>query len=355
MPDAQKHPSPLHIPAIDVIYALYVQRSSSILTIQRDGILLKLTFDRGRIVNLWSNFVPGLSLGEYLVEQGQITPEDRSNAFEISTEQHIQFGVVLLQQQKVSPHQLFEGIQILARRKLDRIMGWESAIYHLEHLKAIPANQVILSVPMPHLIFRGLKESRRAEQLSEEFGRRMHQPLVQSRSKAFTVEELGLSAEEQKIWALLHHPRTIPQILEGVKIPIESLFRVLFALLSMNLAAFELRKQTGTIEFFDIIAPYIIDELDAASAFISAEELVATAASESETGPHGPLDDFQILKATLARIVNDDTFFENWAIEPAQSPHTKPEVIPLKSEAEMIDELRQHDYEKTGEIIRPKK
>ncbi|RMD97080.1 MAG: hypothetical protein D6812_15885, partial [Deltaproteobacteria bacterium] len=230
------------IPPIDseipaIVLGLFRQGRSGVLRFTYGEKWQRLTFEHGKPVQVESNYVQELTLGRLLVDEGKITLTELMKSRELMHEKKMQQGAALIELGLLTPRELYQALQLQARRKILEIFEWPTFEHHFEAREIEQGAFLFLKINLPMLLIEGFRRIYEhpgvAERHAAFFETILDFPLAPNLLSPL-LASWRLSAEVAGILRQISGGATLARLIEGGE-PRSSLFPVLHALLFMDI------------------------------------------------------------------------------------------------------------------------
>jgi hypothetical protein len=342
------------ITPLDLFYTLYQQQASGILQIRTARQVLEFSFERGVIVNSSSNFIESLTLGSYLSRAGFISPSDIENAESVMIQTRQQMGRILLDANKISPHDLFEAIRTTTLQKIGYCLQWRLGVFTFEERPALSPEHKIIELDTLKVLFTIIKEIPDLTPIKENFRKVLYDNLTISHKKGLQISRLEFNTLETKLWQLCSkHPCSLPKLITMLTSDITQTVRSIYSLLALNIIEFEASPQSS--EVFQKIQEISMARIRQGGEIYAAPIMYPLRPPEVVLpDPNEPLPPVE--KPFVPAL--SDAFFSNWE-RPAEhrdfswiqqwDDHQVKLAFPLqrivvRNEAEFIDALKKYAF-----------
>ena len=207
--ELEDYPFPL------IVHELFAQSKTCKLRIVSGTTEKRIYFLNGLSVYFESS-IPEETLGAHLVDKGRLTAKQHANALAEMHRTGRRFGEVVLKQQLMGPHELFEELESHLIHKVVSTFEWKTGKFKIEYGDSWKDDIIIARMPTGRIILDGVAKF----WSSKEIFRRMQ---VDRRSETFPLEEprysqadLRLSIQEVKILRLIKKKATINDIVSQI-------------------------------------------------------------------------------------------------------------------------------------------
>ncbi|RME43211.1 MAG: hypothetical protein D6795_19765, partial [Deltaproteobacteria bacterium] len=140
-----------------IVLGLFREGRSGVLRFTYGEKWQRLTFDRGKPVQVESNYVQELTLGRLLVDEGKITLTELMKSRELMHEKKMQQGAALIELGLLTPRELYQALQLQARRKILEIFEWPTFEHRFEARQIEQGAFLFLKINLPMLLIDGFR------------------------------------------------------------------------------------------------------------------------------------------------------------------------------------------------------
>lgn len=211
---------------------------SGIMALSQGKRKVHIHFDRGEIVYVTSSYFPEMSLGDYLVKEGMITPEVNQESIEFTRNDKIKQGAYLVEKGHLSPHDLYAALNTQVSKKLFKLFAWGEGEFYFREGEIIGEEHRILNISFPNLLYRGIRFYLPMEKPPMEFRGRKEDILVKRLAGRYRIEDLQLGPADIRIYNLINGERTLRQIVTASNMNKRAAYKVLYALYLLELVGF---------------------------------------------------------------------------------------------------------------------
>lgn len=230
MGELEEYPLPL------IVHGLFTQSETCKLRIVSGTTEKRIYFLNGLSVYAESS-IPEETLGAHLVEKGRLTTKQHSAALVEMHRTGKRFGEVVLKQQLLGPHELFEELESHLIYKVVSTFEWKVGKFKIEYGDSWKDDIIIARMPTGRIILDGVLKF----WSSKEIFKRMQ---VTTDSETFPLEEsrysqtdLSLSIQEVKILRLVKKKATINNIVMEIG-DIDAVLATLYSFFLMKRVGF---------------------------------------------------------------------------------------------------------------------
>ena len=202
-----------HIEGVSMValfWALYSERASGVLSIERDGITKRVYLEDGEVVFAVSEDFDD-RLGEYFLRTDRVTIDDLDSVLP-ELDGSVRIGTLLVQRNLISREDLTEGVRTQIFEFLLDLFRWETGAWSFEEGSLPDREEIQLARPMWDLILQAFMRERSFLRL-----RRMVGPLgvLLQLSRPTNPADYG-EATQPLLEALTEGPRTLGDVLDSV-------------------------------------------------------------------------------------------------------------------------------------------
>lgn len=216
-----------------LLLALAVADRSAVLSLHRNQLQKEIVFDDGAPIDCRSNIATE-TFGRFLVGAGKLKEEDHRVALSMSVARGVPFEEVLFEQKLVAPAELYRLLQQSLGRKLLEPFSWKTGTYRISF--DVPEVESSLRVNVPQLILTGILKVEPQESADEAVANANYVALRDD--PLFALDELRLSAEQQKIVDAARRGASLAEMRATLGIAEDDLHRLIYALLLVGVIAF---------------------------------------------------------------------------------------------------------------------
>ena len=235
--ELEEYPFPL------IVHELFAQSITCKLRIVSGTTEKRIYFLNGLSVYAESS-IPAETLGAHLVDKGRLTAKQHATALVEMHRTGKRFGEVVLKQQLLGPHELFEELESHLIHKVVSTFEWKTGKFKIEHGDSWKDDIIIARMPAGRIILDGVLKFWSSKEIFE----RMQ---VDSKSETFLLEEsrysqadLSLSIREVKILRLVKKKATINDIVAQIG-DLDAVLGTLYALFLMERVGFMIGSSSG--------------------------------------------------------------------------------------------------------------
>jgi tetratricopeptide (TPR) repeat protein len=220
---------------------------TGVLAIARAKKKVHLHFLNGNIVYVTSSYVPGSTLGEFLVEEGKITKEQHEESLDQTRGTGLKQGLYLVEHRYLSPHELYETLHRQVMTKLYWLFEWTDGDFFFKDGGIVEESLRVIRVDLMRLVYTGVRDHMPLDRLPTEFRGRKESFLVRRPNVAFDIETLGLNPAESRVLAIINGQFTLRQVVTLAKMKKRAIYKILYGLFLTGVIGFpEVLRVQGT-------------------------------------------------------------------------------------------------------------
>jgi hypothetical protein len=219
----------------EILQYLRTSQATGILSLVSGGARKAIFVRNGRVVFGSSN-LPNDRLGEILIRDGKITPEEYEASVKAIARGKRQ-GKVLVEMGAITPKDLWEGVQFQVREVVLSVFPWEDGQFHFEESSLPEKERITVDLDIVELVLSGI---RRADATGPVQARYPEGLLVFER--ADDPPEGILEPYEQHVIGLVDGERSVLEICHDSEIGDNETMKVLYALHSTGILRAKGRK-----------------------------------------------------------------------------------------------------------------
>ncbi|RLB55148.1 MAG: hypothetical protein DRI34_10975 [Deltaproteobacteria bacterium] len=195
-----------------LFYRLAIAKEDGRLVLARTGVKKEIYFRQGMPEFVKSNQKQEM-LGEYLVERGVITAEQRDQAVSAMKGFSGRLGDTLIQLGILQPHEMFEHLQSQVREKLLEVFSWNSGTYRFFSGQYYQGEVMPLKVGSYALIAEGVRRYTSLEMLRARYRPHMDRTMERVHNPYLNLNQLRLTSREQRVVDSIEEQRTLRRLL----------------------------------------------------------------------------------------------------------------------------------------------
>lgn len=216
------------LPVPDVLQHLRQSKATGVLSLAAGGARKALYLREGRVVFATSN-LPNDRLGEILIREGKITPDEYEASIRAISKGKRQ-GKVLVEMGALTPKDLWEGVQFQVQEIVYSVFAWDEGTFHFENSDAPEKERITVDLDVQDLVLVGI---RRVDANGRIQARFPDGDTVLERVVAGSVDTL--ESYEEHVMKLADGERTVSEICAESEIGDSETLKVLYALVSVGL------------------------------------------------------------------------------------------------------------------------
>ena len=226
-----------------LFFSLWSGRATGKLTIGFKTTRKEVYFQQGNACHITST-LKGELIGQFMVSRKLLSPEQLETAIQRACSTHTKIGEALVSLRYTTHHHFFEAFNDLHRRRFRQFFQWNSGSYEFYDQVRPPKDAIVFDLDMPAAIWEAVRESYGFEELKDVFKPHYHKEVLVSESgrKKVAIESLRFNAQELSFLAEIRQGGVMADLLRRhaqKKRDALTLFRVLFALLQMDMVTFK--------------------------------------------------------------------------------------------------------------------
>ena len=213
------------VPALLCAYA--VHRQTVVVEIHRRQVWKKVLFENGVPIDCRSN-LSHETLGRFMVLEGKLSEEDFTQNLSRSAARGVPLGELLLEHGLITAVELFRLLQQNLAKKLLDLFTWREGEFRVLDEVAHPDSS--LKIKVPQLILTGVTKLAPQEEVDMAVGPLVGKKLCLHPSPAFPLEEIRLSASQNRLVEAIRPGRRMGELAEATGLPFDEITRLLYAL-----------------------------------------------------------------------------------------------------------------------------
>lgn len=213
-----------------ILRDLYVGRQNGVLRCTRGDERRNVRFKRGHIVNADTN-VQGKQLGEVLVEQGWIRPEDLARATETVKATGRRLGEVLIEMGALTSDKLEDALALHVQHVVAQVFSWTEGQYEFEAEPEVPGHgELTLKLSTGELILEAVRQVSDPDVVRYALGD-VDRVLALSSDPLLRFQKIALSPSDGFVLSRVDGTLSAREIVQMIPLPAEETHKVLFGLL----------------------------------------------------------------------------------------------------------------------------
>lgn len=221
----------LETPYPILLLALALREKSAVLTLQRPPLQKEIVFDDGSPIDCQSNIATE-TLGRFLVSTGKLSETDCQAAQHLATLRGAPLEEILTEQKLLPPTELYRMLQQSLGRKLLEPFSWKSGTFEISF--DVPPVESALRVKVPQLVLTGILKVETQETVDEAIAPLHEHYLALASEPLFDLEEIRLSAEQQKVLDAARDGMRLVDVAAESGIDPDDLHRIVYAFLLLG-------------------------------------------------------------------------------------------------------------------------
>jgi hypothetical protein len=214
-----------------LLLALALREKSAVLELRRKHMEKNVVFDGGSPVECRSNIATE-TLGRFLVAAGKLSEQDCLAALNQAASQGVPLGEILTARKLLAPTELYRTLQHNLGRKLLEPFSWKDGSWEISY--DVPPALSVLRVKVPQLLVTGIMKVETQESAEEAVAFAKLKYLGIAPDPLFDLEELRLTADQQKVVEAARRGTMLDEIRLATKIDAEEIDRIVYALLLLG-------------------------------------------------------------------------------------------------------------------------
>ncbi len=232
------------VPIAPLLLAQAAHKSTTVLEIRRRQVWKKIVFEAGVPVDCRSNLVHE-TLGRYMVLEGRLSEEDFTASLGRSASRGVPLGEILLEQELVTPVDLFRILQANLAKKLLDLFTWREGDFSVERDDELTQAESSLKVKVPQLILTGITKLAPQEEVDMAIGPLVGQRIFLHPAPPIPLDEIRLSQRQSLLTEALRPGRRMGELAEATGLPVDDITRLLYSLLVLGVVVTENRLPKG--------------------------------------------------------------------------------------------------------------
>lgn len=220
------------------LYQLFNERATGKLIVTRDEHEELLFLSAGMPVRIHSSRIGPNTLGNLLIEQGNITELERDRSLDMAKQTGKPLGEMLLTEGLISPHDLYEALMAQLENKLIVLFTWEKGNYVFNEGSIENEQGPPITVDLTKLVIRSVGETVHTDRIELELGKYRSFPLMRTRANLDLVS-LFNDPRESALVAMVDGRKTLGEILERTLVERSRALQMIYSLLQLGLVKFK--------------------------------------------------------------------------------------------------------------------
>lgn len=215
-----------------LLVALAASGADAVLELRRNVLQKTVIFDAGAPVDCRSNIATEI-LGRFLVTAGKVSEADATAAFAVAASRGVPLGEILIERKLLTPTDLYRALQQNLGRKLLEPFSWTDGTWSVADNPLPLASS--LRVKVPQLLVTGIQKVEPQENADEAAAGAEGLHLAITPDPLFELDELRLSAAQQKVVDAARNAWKLEQLRATPGIDTDEMNRTLYALLLLGI------------------------------------------------------------------------------------------------------------------------
>lgn len=229
--------------ALDLYAQIAKEEKTGVLKLARGKVAKELYFRRGWLLFGRSNVV-NECLGRILSDGGKISKEDLDKCLEQMKTTKKRQGELLIEMGILSPDEIYFALKYQLKQRAVEVMKWEDGQYQfVEGVELDPSITDITRIPVPSLIYEGIKDIYDPEKIRVDLEPFLNEYLAMVENPAFKPKDLGFQTNEADLYTLITGFRSLRDILTLSKLNLRSTYMVLFTLFRLGLIEYRVLEE----------------------------------------------------------------------------------------------------------------
>jgi tetratricopeptide (TPR) repeat protein len=208
---------------------LYVGRQTGTLRCVRNDERRNVRFRRGHIVNADTN-VRGKQLGEVMVEQTWISPDEFARATATVKASGRRLGEVLIEMGALTHERLEDALALHIRDIVARVFSWTEGSYEFEPEPDTPGQELTLKLSTGELILEAVRQVGDPDVIRYSLGD-LDRVLRPSSDPLLRFQKVALSPADGFVLSRVDGPISAREVMQMIPLPVEETQKSLFGLL----------------------------------------------------------------------------------------------------------------------------
>ncbi len=226
------------LPFPKILNILFQSSKTGILALTRGPKKIHIHFNQGKIAAVTSTHFPGYSLGEYLVQQKQVSQEIADISFKNTRAGDSRQGSYLVEKGYLTPHSLFEALNSHITLKLFKVFEWPEGDFFFKDGEIVEEADRILQIDVANLVYIGVRDYASLQKLPAEFRGRKETPLHKRSDCPYREEDLAFGPTGTRIYSLVNGVRTLRQIVALTKLKKSVAYKTIYGMFLLGFIGF---------------------------------------------------------------------------------------------------------------------
>ena len=226
------------VPTPKVFNFIQSAKKTGVLAIARENKKIHIHFLNGDIAYVTSSYFSGLSLGDFLLQEGKISMQIQEESLEKIKETKAKQGTYLIEKGYLSPHDLFEVLNRQVLAKLFWLFEWEEGEFFFKEGEIIDQEFRLIQIELHKLIYLGVRDYMPINRLPTEFRGRKESVLMRKTDLPFRLETLGLGPIDTRILSIINGKYTLRQVVALARLKKRAIYKILYGLFLSGVICF---------------------------------------------------------------------------------------------------------------------
>jgi Domain of unknown function (DUF4388) len=226
------------LPFPKILNILFQSSKTGILALTRGPKKIHIHFDQGKIAAVTSTHFPGFSLGEYLVQQKQVSQEIADISFKNTRAGDSRQGFYLVDKGYLTPHSLFDALNSHITLKLFKVFEWPEGDFFFKDGEIVEEADRILQIDVANLVYIGVRDHASLQKLPAEFRGRKETPLHKRSDCPYREEDLAFGPTGTRVFSLVNGVRTLRQIVALTKLKKSVAYKTIYGMFLLGFIGF---------------------------------------------------------------------------------------------------------------------
>ncbi len=226
------------LPFPKILNYLYQSSKIGILAVTRGPKKIHIHFDSGKIVAVTSTHFPGDSLGEYLIQQKQVSQEIADISFKNTRAGETRQGSYLVDKGYLTPHSLYEALNSHITIKLFKVFEWPDGDFFFKEGEIVEEKERILKIDIANLIYIGMRDYYPLQKLPPEFRGRKETPLHKRGDCPYREEDMAFGPTGTRVFSMVNGVRTLRQVVALTKLKKSVAYKILYGMFLLGFIGF---------------------------------------------------------------------------------------------------------------------
>ncbi|MDP8255899.1 MAG: DUF4388 domain-containing protein [Candidatus Alcyoniella australis] len=227
------------VPTPKVIYFFASGEKTGVLALTNGKKKVHLHFNKGKLVYVTSSYFPKLSIGDFLAERNLISEDVNLASKEEIKRSKKKQGEWLLENNYITPHDLYQALNEHVRLKLLSVFEWIEGEYYFRDNGIIDEEYQVLNLNIPALIYEGVREKLPMNKMPREFRGRKESLIFKRPDPPFMINDLPMGPGDNRMFEkLVNGKLTLRQAVHASKMKPKRAYKILYALYMLGLIGF---------------------------------------------------------------------------------------------------------------------